>query len=259
MTSLCPQARRPGEAHWWGVHPPVSAEEGGFTSLLDMDVSLTVQASHRSWVQHYAADQDAFFCNFAHASILMSELGRTSLHALSDMPTVPPCQDLPPPPVPPTSPPAPPPVPPVPPASPPAGFVVQVALSASGDVADYTPAVKESIAATFAEASGVDISAVSVEITAGSVVITIEIRAETEAAASSVQATLAVGVATPAAATAFLSTVSGISIEVGWKQGGSKGCLRLTIFLPPPTTHLPLPTSHCLVPPTTRPPPGRCN
>jgi hypothetical protein len=46
MLSLCPQARRPREAHWFGPKPG-----GGFIAMLDTDVSMTVMA-HGSHSAH---------------------------------------------------------------------------------------------------------------------------------------------------------------------------------------------------------------
>eukprot|EP00927_Polykrikos_kofoidii_P023347 TRINITY_DN21548_c0_g1_i6.p1 TRINITY_DN21548_c0_g1~~TRINITY_DN21548_c0_g1_i6.p1 ORF type:complete len:360 (-),score=37.75 TRINITY_DN21548_c0_g1_i6:828-1835(-) len=81
MTSLCPQARRPGNAHWWGMksndviqHPG----HGDFIVLLDPDVSLTVDTEVQAVVREYAVNQQVFFDNFVTSYLQMSELGHSS-------------------------------------------------------------------------------------------------------------------------------------------------------------------------------------
>jgi len=72
--SLCPQAHRPGDAHWYG---PPADEASGPTALLDTDVSMTVDGDYFKHIQTYAADEQAFFRQFGKAFLATTELGHT--------------------------------------------------------------------------------------------------------------------------------------------------------------------------------------
>lgn len=94
-------------------------------------------------------------------------------------------------------------------------------FTASGEVADYTDARKESIKQVFATAAGVDPSAVTVEVTAGSVVITVTISSPTQDAATAVSNSLSSGILANAAALETVLTnggVAGVTISVGGVQ-----------------------------------------
>ena len=93
-------------------------------------------------------------------------------------------------------------------------FAVSFSVTASGDVADYTPAVKDSLASIVAAEAEVDKSKVGVDVTAGSVNIAFTITAATAAAATTAGNAVQASVATPSAATAFFSTVPSITITV---------------------------------------------
>jgi hypothetical protein len=121
------------------------------------------------------------------------------------------------------SPPPPSPSPPPPSPSPPSpgdgatvttDHAISFAVIASGDVGDYTTEVTDAIAVKVAEAAGVDANAVSVTVTAGSVVITIVVYANSASAATTVGDTLESDFADAASATAFLSSISGVDIQV---------------------------------------------
>ena len=119
MTSMCPQTRRPGEAHWF--HPKdlpscwqrfVSLSDGTtddtvasghmvspypdgcLNAVLDADVAMTVHQDYRYWIAEFAASNSAFHCNFANAFLRTTELGHTegALYPLGDAPaSVAPC------------------------------------------------------------------------------------------------------------------------------------------------------------------------
>ena len=87
-------------------------------------------------------------------------------------------------------------------------------LTLSGDVSDYTPAVRTELKMTFAEVAGVLPEQVLVTIEAGSVVVGVEIESPA-GAAPAVLARLQNASRTPAALTAILSSrVQGITIFV---------------------------------------------
>jgi catalase (peroxidase I) len=73
LLSLCPQARRPGDAHWFG--PPRGATKD-YTVLLDTDVAMTVEGKYLDYVKEYAMDEDAFKCQFSIALLKV----RTCMH-----------------------------------------------------------------------------------------------------------------------------------------------------------------------------------
>ena len=91
---------------------------------------------------------------------------------------------------------------------------VSFTMKASGDVADYTDAIKDSMAGTVATKAGVDKSKVTVDVTAGSVNIAFTITAASAAAATSAGAAVQASVASASAATTFFSSVPGITITV---------------------------------------------
>jgi len=91
---------------------------------------------------------------------------------------------------------------------------VVMALAASGDVSDYSLTIILRIGATFATTANVSQDRVTVNVTAGSVTISVEIEMATHAEATAVIDALAPSLATPTAATVLLSTVSGINITV---------------------------------------------
>jgi hypothetical protein len=93
-------------------------------------------------------------------------------------------------------------------------FSVSFSVAASGDVADYTPAIKDSLAGTVAAKAKVDKSKVGVDVTAGSVKIEFTITAATSAAAATAGNAVQASVADASAATTFFSTVPGITIIV---------------------------------------------
>ena len=87
-------------------------------------------------------------------------------------------------------------------------------LTLSGDVSDYTPAVRTELKMTFAEVAGVLPEQVLVTIEAGSVLVGVEIES-TAGAAPTVLARLQNASRTPAALTEILrSRVQGITISV---------------------------------------------
>ena len=73
MVSMCPQARRPGEAHWFS--PMTDKNDGTFSAMLDTDVSMTVSGDYFAVIKQYAADEAAFLCNFGRAFLTTTELG----------------------------------------------------------------------------------------------------------------------------------------------------------------------------------------
>lgn len=101
-----------------------------------------------------------------------------------------------------------------PPASPPpptpsGPSTVSLAFTAMGDVSDYNASVREDLVTTFAGKAAVSPDDVTITITSGSVVITVQIKTTSAAASDSVIAALAPSVSTKAALTSFLSTVGG--------------------------------------------------
>ena len=86
-------------------------------------------------------------------------------------------------------------------------------LTLSGDVFDYTPAVKTALERTFANITGVLPEQVLVTIEAGSVVMGVQIESPA-GAAPTVLARLQAASRTPAALTGLLSEVQGITIIV---------------------------------------------
>ena len=87
-------------------------------------------------------------------------------------------------------------------------------MKASGDVADYTSAVTNAMAAKVAASANVDAGSVEVAVAAGSVIITFTIRADTLAAAAAAGDAVSADLADASKATAFFSDVPGITIQV---------------------------------------------
>ena len=78
-TSLCPQMRSPGGAHWFSP----TANNGGsdvgngeWMILLDTDLSMTTEPELYNIVKQYAHNTTAFHEAFAEAMLVVSELGR---------------------------------------------------------------------------------------------------------------------------------------------------------------------------------------
>ena len=98
-------------------------------------------------------------------------------------------------PVPPSPPPSTPPA--MPPAMPPAitsDFKVETSFTLSGSLSDYDDAAKASIQKVFAEEAGVEASAVALELTSGSVVVSATIYFASQAAADEKGSALAAGI-----------------------------------------------------------------
>ena len=89
-----------------------------------------------------------------------------------------------------------------------------VTLRATGDVSEYTPTILGAISAKFAVLAGVEADAVVVTVTAGSVILTVQIQAPTVAAVDTIVANVAATLSDANAATAFLADVPGITINV---------------------------------------------
>ena len=138
-------------------------------------------------------------------------------------------------PAPPSPPPIPPPVPPVlppptspspalppptlppppPPATPTSWPTVAFEVTASGEVSDYTADVIDGIKRSVASAlTGVDASAVTVSVSAGSVVLSITVAVPDETAQAAVSAEVTTSLASPAAATELLTSQLDASTSV---------------------------------------------
>jgi hypothetical protein len=83
--------------------------------------------------------------------------------------------------------------------------VVELSFTATGDVADFTEDVIDSMAETFAAEAGVDADAVEIIIESASVKITVKITADSATAADSITDTLSATMADQESATSFLS------------------------------------------------------
>lgn len=89
-------------------------------------------------------------------------------------------------------------------------YVTKMTITAPGQVSDYTSSVVDQIAAnTAAQLSGVDKSQVKVTVTAGSVVIDIQITASTASAASTIQSQAQTSFATSAQAANLINSNQG--------------------------------------------------
>lgn len=115
-------------------------------------------------------------------------------------------------------PPPPPPYPLSPPGHPGAAIYVEhstlVTMVAAGSVAEFTTERNEGIRRVFASDTGAPLSAVSVTISSGSVVIQIKIILDTRVAADAASDSLEGKLATPEASSAFLASVPGGAITV---------------------------------------------
>lgn len=78
-------------------------------------------------------------------------------------------------------------------------------MMAAGDVDDFTPDVRLSVAQAVADSAGVDVDAVTITVSSGSVVILAEIQAEDMTAAAAAQSNIASDFSTPEAATVALA------------------------------------------------------
>ena len=151
-------------------------------------------------------------------------------------------EQLSPPPQPPSIPsPSPPnlPPPPLPPSAP--GQLVEgveVTLEAAGAVSDYDENKKSAIKTAFATAGSVDVSKVSVTITAGSVIIRVVIEAASSSAATTIKDAIAPQIATAAAATTFLADAS---VTVSSAPVVATGNVFVATAPPPPAA----PSSRC--------------
>ena len=103
--------------------------------------------------------------------------------------------------------------PPSPSPSPPAMSVVGFTLRLAGDISSFTPSVQSQIKSAIAARAGVDLSAVDLTISPGSIIIGVRILTPT-ATAASVQSTMASATSTPSSATAMFASVTGVSIAV---------------------------------------------
>ena len=87
-------------------------------------------------------------------------------------------------------------------------FTLMFSFTASGSVSDYTPAVVDEVRTSIANTAGVDVNAVTVTVTSGSVVLAVEIATQTAADAQSVELMIAPATATPADIQTMLAPVS---------------------------------------------------
>ena len=124
----------------------------------------------------------------------------------------------PPPPSPPPSPPPPLPPPPspspLPTPSPPSEHSISFELTVSGALNDFTLSIVDEITAVLAAAANVEPTSVDVTIAAGSVVLSVVIRAPTATAATAAGEAIAPRIVSPAAATTLLAGVSSLPITV---------------------------------------------
>ena len=91
---------------------------------------------------------------------------------------------------------------------------VQLQLVASGSLGDFAPPVVATIFAALAAQAGLAERAVRVEVTAGSVLLTATLDADTEAVAVAARALLEPVVTTAADASTFLSQAAGFALAV---------------------------------------------
>jgi len=125
--------------------------------------------------------------------------------------------------------------------------LVGFSLELAGDVSSFTPSVRTQVQGAIAARAGVDLSAVMVTVTSGSVIVGVRIQTPT-AMATSVQSAIASATSSPSSATAMLASVTGVSIAV------------LAVVTPPTVTNvappppLPPPSSPSPSPPPQRPP-----
>ena len=91
--------------------------------------------------------------------------------------------------------------------------VIQFSLELAGDVSSFTPSVQAEIRSATAGRAGVDLSAVELTISPGSVIVGVRILTPT-ATADSVQSTMANVTSSPSSVTAMFASVTGVSIAV---------------------------------------------
>jgi hypothetical protein len=91
--------------------------------------------------------------------------------------------------------------------------VIQFSLELAGDVSSFTPSVQAEIRSATAARAGVDLSAVELTISPGSVIVGVRILTPT-ATADSVQSTMANVTSSPSSVTAMFASVTGVSIAV---------------------------------------------
>jgi len=96
-----------------------------------------------------------------------------------------------------------------------------VSFKASGDVSDFNSAVQDSIAAAFATKLSVEPSMIVVEVTSGSVAITVTIESSSEADAKNKTSILSSTLTSGPATTSFLSTNGVVGVTVTSKPAVS--------------------------------------
>ena len=148
---------------------------------------------------------------------------------------------------PPSASPSPPsPSPSLPASPPPAAASVTIAFTASGDVGDYIQPTQDLIKQVIAEGAGVEMAAVQLVVTAGSVTITSVVGAATAAAAASIATALTSGIfASEEALQAALTTggVNGITVATITSAPAVDGALPPPSVSPLPSPSLPPPSS----------------
>lgn len=281
MTSMCPQTRRPGEAHWFhpkdlpscwqrfvslsdgttddtvaSGHMVSPYQDGCLNAVLDADVAMTVHQDYRYWIVEFAASNSAFHCNFANAFLRTTELGHTegALHPVGDAPaSVAPCYAEPlkgPPSAPPSSPPS---ASEQPPFSPLASgeaivqvevTVVTTQLTVAGDVSAIdVPALEDSLRGVLQCVAPT--CELRVTLSAGSVVVTGELTVPTSDSAS-LSAVSAAANALVTSPPATLSAAIGLTVEaISPTVGVQTRTVAVQVAPPPPST-----------PPTILPPKG---
>jgi len=91
--------------------------------------------------------------------------------------------------------------------------LVGFALELAGDVSSFTLSVRTEMQGAIAARAGVDPSAVTVNVTSGSVIVIVSIQTYA-VTATSVQSTMASATSSPSGATEMLASVTGVSIAV---------------------------------------------
>jgi len=119
--------------------------------------------------------------------------------------------------------------------------LVKFTLELAGDVASFTPSVQAQIQGVIAALVGVNLSAVELTISPGSVIIDVRIQTYTVTAAL-VQSTMASAMSSPSSATLMLANVTGVSITV------------LAVVTPPIVAEISPPPPPSPSPPTPMPP-----
>lgn len=109
---------------------------------------------------------------------------------------------------------------------------ISLAFTASGDVSSYSSTIINQLTDRFAQAAGVSANEVTIEVTPGSVQITVEIRSKSSASGT-VVSTLAPLVSTPSALTSLLETIDEFTITVG-AITNPLGIVDVSPSMPPP-------------------------